>query len=82
MSFLATEPTVKWCSVPGEIEASRSIKPKQPWLVVVWPGMGTVALSVGYILLAKCNPWLFPWRQAPDVEAILSKSVREMLFEP
>lgn len=32
---------------------SKSIKLKQPWLVAVWPGMGHVALSAGYYLLAK-----------------------------
>ncbi len=29
------------------------IQLKQPWLVAVWPGMGQVALSAGYYLMAK-----------------------------
>lgn len=29
------------------------IKLKRPWLVAVWPGMGSVALSAGYYLMAK-----------------------------
>lgn len=28
-------------------------KLKHPWLVAVWPGMGHIALSAGYYLLAK-----------------------------
>ena len=28
-------------------------KPTNPWLVAVWPGMGNVALSAGYYLMAK-----------------------------
>ncbi|WP_419193936.1 PAC2 family protein [Novipirellula herctigrandis] len=28
---------------------------KAPWLVAVWPGMGHVALSAGYFLMAKLN---------------------------
>ena len=32
---------------------SSIMKLKQPWLVAVWPGMGHVALSAGYYLLAK-----------------------------
>jgi proteasome assembly chaperone (PAC2) family protein len=29
------------------------LKLKNPWLVAVWPGMGNVALSAGYYLMAK-----------------------------
>ena len=29
------------------------IKLKNPWLVAVWPGMGNVAVSAGYYLMAK-----------------------------
>lgn len=32
---------------------SNSTKLRDPWLVAVWPGMGHVALSAGYYLLAK-----------------------------
>jgi hypothetical protein len=32
---------------------SRVPKLNHPWLVAVWPGMGHVALSAGYYLLAK-----------------------------
>ena len=29
------------------------LKLKNPWLVAVWPGMGHVAMSAGYYLMAK-----------------------------
>ena len=29
------------------------IKLNKPWLVAVWPGMGHVAISAGYFLVAK-----------------------------
>jgi uncharacterized protein len=32
---------------------AQSIKLNQPWLVAVWPGMGHVAISAGYFLMAK-----------------------------
>lgn len=32
---------------------SNSVKLREPWLVAVWPGMGHVALSAGFYLLAK-----------------------------
>ena len=30
-----------------------AIKLNQPWMVAVWPGMGHVAISAGYYLMAK-----------------------------
>lgn len=32
---------------------SEASKLNKPWLVAVWPGMGHVALSAGYYLMAK-----------------------------
>ncbi|QDV42455.1 PAC2 family protein [Stieleria neptunia] len=32
---------------------SEATKSKRPWLVAVWPGMGHVAISAGYYLMAK-----------------------------
>ena len=29
------------------------LKFNKPWLVAVWPGMGHVAISAGYYLMAK-----------------------------
>ena len=34
-------------------------KLKAPWLVAVWPGMGNVAISAGYYLMAKLGMHLF-----------------------
>jgi hypothetical protein len=31
----------------------------QPWLIAVWPGMGHVAISAGYYLLAKLGMEVF-----------------------
>lgn len=32
---------------------AQTVKLNQPWLVAVWPGMGHVAISAGYFLMAK-----------------------------
>ena len=36
-----------------------TLKLNHPWLVAVWPGMGNVALSAGYYLMAKLEMHLF-----------------------
>lgn len=44
-----------------------------PWLVAVWPGMGAVAISAGYYLMAKLGMHLlaeFPAREFFDIERI------------
>lgn len=40
---------------------------KDPWLVAVWPGMGHVALSAGYYLMAKLNMHAFAEVSADDL---------------
>jgi proteasome assembly chaperone (PAC2) family protein len=35
------------------------LKLKNPWLVAVWPGMGNVAISAGYYLMAKLDMHAF-----------------------
>jgi uncharacterized protein len=37
----------------GGMKVAGDIKLHHPWLVAVWPGMGQVALSAGYYLMAK-----------------------------
>ena len=32
---------------------TKELKLHDPWLVAVWPGMGQVAISAGYYLMAK-----------------------------
>lgn len=48
-------------------------KLQHPWLVAVWPGMGNVAMSAGYYLMAKLGMHLlaeFSARELFDVEHI------------
>jgi uncharacterized protein len=48
-------------------------KPKNPWLVAAWPGMGGVAISAGYYLMAKLGMHLlieFPAAEYFDLEKI------------
>ena len=43
----------------------------KPWLVAAWPGMGHVAVSAGYYLMAKLGMHLlteFPAQELFDVE--------------
>jgi uncharacterized protein len=52
------------------------IKLKNPWLVAVWPGMGHVAVSAGYYLMAKLGMHLlaeFPARELFDVDHVQVK---------
>lgn len=54
----------------------------QPWLVAVWPGMGNVALSAGYYLMAKLGMSLlaeFSSRELFDVEHV---EVKDGLIRP
>ena len=44
---------------------------KQPWLVAVWPGMGQVAISAGYFLMAKLGMHLL----APRIESKIMSMV-------
>lgn len=49
------------------------IKLKNPWLVAVWPGMGHVAISAGYYMLAKLEMQLvaeFSPRELFEVEYV------------
>jgi proteasome assembly chaperone (PAC2) family protein len=48
-------------------------KLKSPWLVAVWPGMGHVATSAGYYLIAKLGMHLlaeFSPRELFEVEHV------------
>lgn len=52
---------------------SDEIKLNRPWLVAVWPGMGNVAISAGYYLMAKLGMHLFAEfsaRELFDVEHV------------
>jgi uncharacterized protein len=50
-----------------------AIKLNQPWMVAVWPGMGHVAISAGYYLMAKLGMHIlaeFPAHELFDVEHV------------
>ena len=49
------------------------LKLNQPWMVAVWPGMGHVAISAGYYLMAKLGMHIlteFPAHELFDVEHV------------
>ena len=44
-----------------------------PWLIAAWPGMGAVAISAGFYLMAKLGMHLlaeFPAREFFDLECV------------
>ena len=50
-----------------------AVKLNQPWMVAVWPGMGHVAISAGYYLMAKLGMHIlseFPAHELFDVEHV------------
>src|SRR5208337_1641441 len=52
---------------------TETLKLNHPWLVAVWPGMGNVALSAGYYLLAKLSMHViaeFEARELFDVDHV------------
>jgi proteasome assembly chaperone (PAC2) family protein len=52
---------------------AREIKLYKPWLIAVWPGMGHVAISAGYYLMAKLGMHFlteFPAHELFDVEHV------------
>ena len=49
------------------------LKLNTPWLIAVWPGMGHVAISSGYYLIAKLGMHMlaeFSTRELFDVEHV------------
>jgi uncharacterized protein len=52
---------------------AKEIKLHKPWLIAVWPGMGHVAISAGYYLMAKLGMHFlteFPAHELFDVEHV------------
>jgi uncharacterized protein len=52
---------------------AKEIKLRNPWLIAVWPGMGHVAISAGYYLMAKLGMHIlseFPAHELFDVEHV------------
>lgn len=61
---------------------ANEVKLSNPWLVAVWPGMGQVAISGGYYLMAKLGMHLlaeFSARELFDVEHV---EVKDGLIRP
>ena len=52
---------------------AKEIRLHKPWLIAVWPGMGHVAISAGYYLMAKLGMHFlseFPAHELFDVEHV------------
>ena len=52
---------------------AKELKLHNPWLIAVWPGMGHVAISAGYYLMAKLGMHIlseFPAHELFDVEHV------------
>jgi proteasome assembly chaperone (PAC2) family protein len=53
------------------------LKLNHPWLIAVWPGMGNVALSAGYYLLAKLNMHVIAEEEASELFDVDHVEVKE-----
>ncbi len=61
---------------------TEEIKLKKPWLVAVWPGMGNVAVSAGYYMMAKLGMHHmaeFPVREPFDIDHV---EVKDGIIQP
>ena len=61
---------------------AEELKLKNPWMVTVWPGIGNVAISAGYYLMAKLGMHLraeFAAQELFDVEQV---EVTDGLIQP
>ncbi|MDR3637070.1 MAG: PAC2 family protein [Isosphaeraceae bacterium] len=54
----------------------------KPWLVAVWPGMGNVAISAGYYLMAKLGMHLLAELSAPELFDVGHIEVKAGLIHP
>jgi len=52
---------------------------KNPWMIAVWPGMGQVAMSVGYYLMAKLGVHLFAEFKSLDLFDVEHVEVKDGL---
>jgi len=57
------------------------LKLNHPWLIAVWPGMGNVALSAGYYLLAKLEMHLIAEFEARDLFDVDLVEVKEGIIQ-
>jgi len=54
----------------------------KPWLVAVWPGMGNVAISAGYYLMAKLGMHLLAELSAQELFDVAHVEVKAGLIHP
>ena len=57
------------------------LKLNHPFLVAVWPGMGNVALSAGYYLLAKLGMHLIAEYEAHDLFDVDHVEVKDGIIQ-
>jgi len=57
-------------------------KPNRPWMVAVWPGMGQVAISAGYYLMAKLGVHLLAEFKPLDLFDVEHVEVKDGLVQP
>lgn len=58
------------------------VKLNKPWLVAVWPGMGHVAISAGYYLMAKLGMHLLAELSSPELFDVDFVEVKGGLIRP
>lgn len=56
---------------------SEGLQLNRPWLVAVWPGMGHVAVSAGYYLMAKLGMHLVAEFSAPELFDVAHVEVKQ-----
>lgn len=69
------DPGLVWRVEWGD-EMEPELKLNKPWMVAVWPGMGNVAISAGYFLVAKLGMHIlaeFSAHELFDVEHVVVK---------
>lgn len=60
---------------------AEELKLNHPWLVAVWPGMGGVALSAGYYLLAKLGMHVIAEYEANELFDVDQVEVKEGIIQ-
>jgi proteasome assembly chaperone (PAC2) family protein len=70
-------------NLPEESEPAmpEKLKLHHPWLVAVWPGMGGVALSAGYYLLAKLGMHVIAEYEARELFDVEHVEVKEGIIQ-
>ena len=71
----------KWFTRKEHLMNERQ-KLNKPWLVAVWPGMGNVALSAGYYLMAKLGMHAVAELSAPELFDVDHVEVKDGLVRP